>query len=62
MVMIGNKLDLSDDVKISPEDGLKQCKEWNIQHLNVSAKTGQGCDKVVALLLSQIQKATSYIQ
>lgn len=40
-MVVGNKGDLSDKVKITADDGKKQCKEWNYHHFTVSAKTSQ---------------------
>ena len=52
MVVVGTKCDLSDKVKLNAEDGKKQCKEWNVPHAVVSARSQQGVDAVFPTLLT----------
>jgi small GTP-binding protein len=56
MLLVGSKVDLVDKVKLSTEDGIAQAKEWGIQFVGVSAKTGQNCDLVLQQLLTAMKK------
>jgi Ras-related protein Rab-8A len=56
IMVVGTKCDLTDKIKITAEDGQKQCKEWHVPHMVVSSKTGQGIELVFSTILSSIFK------
>ena len=53
ILMLGNKIDL-DDREISTTEGNNLAKEWNINYLETSAKTGANCDKILDMILPEL--------
>ncbi|NVM01774.1 MAG: GTP-binding protein [Candidatus Helarchaeota archaeon] len=54
VILVGNKIDLSDERLLSKEDGLKKAKEINAEFYETSAKTGESINKVFATLVDKI--------
>jgi Ras-related protein Rab-8A len=59
VLLVGSKSDLTDQIKITSEDGAKQAKEWGSTHLTVSAATGQNVEGMFTLLLAIMKKTQS---
>ncbi|MFX0138264.1 MAG: Rab family GTPase [Candidatus Hodarchaeota archaeon] len=55
-VLVGNKIDLTDDRVLSKEDGIKLAKNINAEFYETSAKTGENINKVFAKLVDEIIK------
>mmetsp|Transcript_20226 Transcript_20226/g.40082 ORF Transcript_20226/g.40082 Transcript_20226/m.40082 type:complete len:184 (+) Transcript_20226:40-591(+) len=55
IMVVGNKADLGDSIKITEEDGKKQCAEWHVPHMKVSAKGPIGLANIFPSILKKIQ-------
>ena len=56
VIIIGNKIDMEDSREIEKEAAQKFSKENNYKYFETSAKTGEGVDKAIRELVSQILK------
>ena len=56
VIIIGNKIDMEDSREIEKEAAQKFSKENNYKYFVTSAKTGEGVDKAIRELVSQILK------
>ena len=56
VIIIGNKIDMEDSREIEKENAEKFAKENNYKYFETSAKTGEGIDKAIRELVSQILK------
>ena len=54
IIIVGNKLDMTDSREITEEVASKFAKENNYNYFETSAKTGQGVDKAIRDLVTQI--------
>ncbi|UJR13478.1 hypothetical protein I4U23_000492 [Adineta vaga] len=50
-ILVGNKIDLSDKRKVSPDDAEKKANDWSIKYIETSAKTKLNVDKVFCELM-----------
>lgn len=59
VILVGNKLDLvhdSDHLRCVPQEEVKQlCRRKNLHYVEVSAKTGEGVDGLVKILLNNLK-------
>jgi len=58
-VLLGNKVDLTDQRVVSEEDIKKKAQELNIQYMETSAKTGENVDAAFELIIQKILKGES---
>lgn len=61
IIIIGNKLDMEDQREISKEQAEKFVSENNYKYFETSAKTGEGVDKSIRELATQILKQEGQI-
>lgn len=54
MFLVGSKIDLDEDVRVSKESGSKQADAWGMPHMLVSAKTGHGVAAFSSGLLREV--------
>jgi GTPase SAR1 family protein len=54
LVLVGNKLDLASERKVSHQRGKTRSKQWNCSHYETSAKTRTNVDEVFYDLVGQI--------
>jgi small GTP-binding protein len=54
MIIVGNKIDLSSNRKVSYEEGEAFAKELNMQYLECSTKLDEGINKIFFTLLEKI--------
>jgi hypothetical protein len=52
VLIVGNKSDEGDKLKLTAEDGVRQAREWAVNHLMVSAKLGSNVELILPTLLS----------
>jgi len=45
-ILVGNKIDLADKRKVTPEEAEQKARSWSIRYIETSAKTKQNVDKV----------------
>ncbi len=56
LLVVGNKSDQADSLRVSADDGSRQAAEWGATHLTISAKSGLNVDGMFALMLALIKK------
>lgn len=54
LILVGNKVDLEDDRKVSNEDGVELAKILGLSYIETSAKTGENIDDAFKMLALQI--------
>ncbi|CAK9101408.1 Ras-related protein RABF1 (AtRABF1) (Ras-related protein Ara-6) (Ras-related protein Rab5C) (AtRab5C) [Durusdinium trenchii] len=51
MYLVGNKVDLEDNIRISEDNATKQAESWGVAHFRVSCKTHTGIEKLSNAIL-----------
>ena len=59
IVLVGNKVDLVDDRKVSTEKGQQLANDFGCAFIETSAKTRYNIDAAFELMVQQVQKARS---
>ena len=54
VILVGNKSDMESKRKISSEDALEFAKEYDINYIEVSAKTGNNIDSIFETIYKQL--------
>lgn len=54
IVMVGNKLDLNNDRKVSFPEAKKKADEWGIEYIETSAQTNFNCKESFEKLISRV--------
>mmetsp|Transcript_17404 Transcript_17404/g.29740 ORF Transcript_17404/g.29740 Transcript_17404/m.29740 type:complete len:182 (-) Transcript_17404:38-583(-) len=54
MYLIGNKIDMTDSVRVSETVGEKQAEQWGIPHYRLSAKTGNGVNSFMEEVIRKL--------
>lgn len=45
-ILVGNKIDLAEKRKVTPEEAEQKARNWSIRYIETSAKTKHNVDKV----------------
>lgn len=61
VVLVGNKIDLKDQRKVSTEEGKQFADELNIPFLEVSAKTQENIDEAFQKLVEEVRRTRKSI-
>lgn len=54
-ILVGNKIDLADKRKVSPEDAEQKAQNWSIKYIETSAKTKLNVDKAFCELMRAVR-------
>jgi len=57
-ILIGNKKDLKKDRVVDFDEALQLAKKHDMNYIETSAKSGNGCDKAISTILDSIYKGT----
>ncbi len=50
-ILVGNKIDLADKRKVTPDEAEQKARNWSIKYIETSAKTKLNVDKVFCELM-----------
>jgi len=61
IILIGNKHDLENNRKVTKEEGERRAREWGMEYVETSAKTGKNVDEVFLNIVKKVRdrKATA---